>query len=179
MRAIETGQHRGHQAAILCTTEYFCTVFRRESILTGHSAKRPPVFRAYLLLDVNAQLVAVLLLDLLVAELFGLVHSAIELRNQTLSPTLRQRAFFLGLVLPGYSTLVVWRLNYQCALWHLYNITKSGVFPRQYSVTQHPADVLRLGLSHNLAGELSSPCPATNANLRFQCYCSHAFLCSL
>jgi len=108
-----------------------------------------------------------------------LVHSAIELRNQTLSPTLRQRAFFLGLVLPGYSTLVVWRLNHQCALWHLYNITKSDVFPRQCSVTQHPADVLRLGLSHNLAGELSSPCPATNANLRFQCYCSHAFLCSL
>ena len=35
MRAIETGHHRGHQAAILCTTEYFRTVFRRESILTG------------------------------------------------------------------------------------------------------------------------------------------------
>jgi hypothetical protein len=35
MRAIETGHHRGHQAAILCMTEYFCTVFRRESILTG------------------------------------------------------------------------------------------------------------------------------------------------
>jgi hypothetical protein len=53
-----------------------------------------------LLLDVNAQLVAVLLLDLLVAELFGLVHSAIELCNKTVSPTLRQRAFFFGLVLP-------------------------------------------------------------------------------
>jgi hypothetical protein len=53
-----------------------------------------------LLLDVNAQLVAVLLLDLLVAELFGLVHIAIELCNETVSPTLRQRAFFLGLVLP-------------------------------------------------------------------------------
>jgi hypothetical protein len=72
-------------------------------------------------------------------------------------PTLRQRAFFLGLVLPGYPTLVVWRLNPQCALWHLYNITKSDVFPRQYSVTQYPADVLRLSLSHNLAGELSLP----------------------
>ena len=35
MRAIETGHQRGHQAAILCTTEYICTVFRRESILTG------------------------------------------------------------------------------------------------------------------------------------------------
>jgi hypothetical protein len=31
MRAIETGYHRGHQATILCTTEYFCTIFRRES----------------------------------------------------------------------------------------------------------------------------------------------------
>jgi hypothetical protein len=31
MRAIETGYPRGHQAAILCTTEYFCPIFRRES----------------------------------------------------------------------------------------------------------------------------------------------------
>jgi hypothetical protein len=31
MRAIETGYPRGHQAAILCATEYFCTIFRRES----------------------------------------------------------------------------------------------------------------------------------------------------
>jgi len=51
-----------------------------------------------LLLNVNAQLVAVLLLDLLVAELFGLVQSAIELRNQTLSPTLRQLALYGPLV---------------------------------------------------------------------------------
>jgi hypothetical protein len=57
-------------------------------------------------------------------------------------PTLQHRAFFLGLVLPGNSTLVVWHLNPHCA------------------------------------GELSSPCRAINANLRFQCYCSHAFLCS-
>ena len=132
-----------------------------------------------LLLDVDAQLVAVLLLDLLVAEFFGLVHSAIELRNQTLSPTLRQRAFFLGLVLPGYFTLAVWRLNRHCVLWHLHDIAGVYAAPRQQTLAQHPADVLRLGLSHNLAGELSSPCPAINANLRFQCYCSHAFLCSL
>src|SRR5271166_168999 len=100
------------------------------------------------------------LLDLLVAELFGLVQSAIELRNQTLAPTLRQRAFFLGFVLPGYFTLVVWRLNPRCALWHLYNIAKSDVFSRQYSVTQHLADVFRLGLSHNLAGELVVSLPS-------------------
>jgi hypothetical protein len=84
-----------------------------------------PIDLLRLLLDVNAQLVAILLLDMLVAEFFGLVHSAIELRNQTLSPLpLRQRAFFLGLVLPGYFTLMIWRLNPHCALWPLYNITK-------------------------------------------------------
>jgi hypothetical protein len=75
----------------------------------------------------------------------------------SLASTVRQRAFFLGLVLPGYFTLVVWRLNRHRTLWHLYNIAASDVFPRRYAVTQHPADVLRLGLSHNLAGELSSP----------------------
>jgi hypothetical protein len=29
MRAIETGYPCGHQAAILCTTKYFCTIFRQ------------------------------------------------------------------------------------------------------------------------------------------------------
>ena len=39
-----------------------------------------------LLLDVNPQLVVVLLLNLLVAELFGLGDRAVELGNQALSP---------------------------------------------------------------------------------------------
>ena len=39
-----------------------------------------------LLLDVNPQMVVVLLLNLLVAELFGLGDRAVELGNQALSP---------------------------------------------------------------------------------------------
>ena len=53
-----------------------------------------PINLLRLFLDVDAQLVAILLLNLLVAELIGLVHSAIELRNQTLSPPLRLLAFY-------------------------------------------------------------------------------------
>src|ERR1700731_1513263 len=37
------------------------------------------------------------------SELFGLVQSAIELRNQTLSPTLRQRAFYSPLDPLGFA----------------------------------------------------------------------------
>ena len=48
-----------------------------------------PIDLLSLFLDVDAQLIAILLLNLLISELFGLVDSAIELRNQTLSPTLR------------------------------------------------------------------------------------------
>jgi len=40
-----------------------------------------PVDLLRLFLDVNAQFVAVLLLNLLISELFDLVDSAIELRN--------------------------------------------------------------------------------------------------
>jgi hypothetical protein len=79
-----------------------------------------PIDLLRLLLNVNAQLVAVLLLDLLVAELFGLVQSAIELYNDCL-PYPAAAAFFGPLdsfffSLPGYSTLVVWRLNRHRAL---------------------------------------------------------------
>jgi len=48
-----------------------------------------PIDLLSLFLDVDAQLIAILLLNLLISALFGLVDSAIELRNQTLSPTLR------------------------------------------------------------------------------------------
>jgi hypothetical protein len=119
-----------------------------------------PIDLLRLLLDVNAQLVAVLLLDLLVAELFGLVQSAIELRNQTLSPTLRQRAFFLGLVLPGYFTLVVWRLNPHCALWHLYSSTPSPNIRQKNFVLVSP--IISQGNSR-LPAQLSTQIFAFNA----------------
>jgi hypothetical protein len=124
-----------------------------------------PIDLLRLLLDVDAQLVAVLLLELLVAELFGLVHSAIELRNQTLSPTLRQRAFFLGLVLPGYSTLAVWRLNRHCVFWHLHDVAGVYAASRQQTLAQHPTYVPRLCFSKHLARQLPSPSPVVNANL--------------
>src|ERR1700730_14942505 len=65
-----------------------------------------PIDLLRLLLDVNAQLVAVLLLDLLISELFGLVHRAIELYNQALSPTLRQLALYGPLVVDKSLVLV-------------------------------------------------------------------------
>jgi hypothetical protein len=45
-------------------------------------------------LDVDAQLIAILLLNLFISELFGLVHGAVELANWALSLALRLLAFY-------------------------------------------------------------------------------------
>jgi hypothetical protein len=60
-------------------------------------------------LDVNAQLVAVLLLNL--SELFGLVHGTVELCNETVSPTLRSLAFYGPLVVDEPLSFVVSQLS--------------------------------------------------------------------
>jgi|SRR6516164_3253944 hypothetical protein len=108
-----------------------------------------PVDLLSLFLDVDAQLIAVLLLNLLISELFGLVTVLSSCATRLSPLTLRQRGFFLGLVLPGNSTLVVWRLNPHCALWHLYDIASFDVSSRQPSISQHAANILCPGFSYD------------------------------
>src|SRR5271165_89896 len=65
-----------------------------------------------------------------------------------------------GLVLPGYFTLVVWRLNPHCALWHLYSSTPSPNIRQKNFVLVSP--IISQGNSR-LRGQLSTQIFAFNA----------------
>src|SRR5271157_3187485 len=119
-----------------------------------------------------------LLLDLLVAELFGPGSQRYRAAQPDSLPYPAAARFLLGSC-PAWVFHARGLASQSSLRWHLHDVAGVYAAPWQRTLAQHLADVLRLRLSHNLAGDLSSPCPAINANLRFQCYCSHAFLCSL
>src|SRR5271157_2427469 len=120
-----------------------------------------------------------LLLDLLVAELFGPGSQRYRAAQPDSLPYPAAARFLLGSC-PAWVFHARGLASQSSLRWHLHDV--AGVYARplgnkpSLNIRQTYFVLVSLIISQ---GELVVSLPAINANLCFQCYCSHAFLCSL